>query len=100
MVKNRMTPQRKLIMELMNENYSHPTADEVYAAARTEDSKISRGTVYRNLNFLADSGDITRLRIPIGPDHYDFRQRDHYHFFCRKCQKVFDTKLPYMRRSV
>ncbi len=94
-MKSRNTRQRDLIMALMKENYDHPTADQIYELARKADPKISRGTVYRNLNLLADKGQILRLTVASGPDHYDSRLDNHYHFICRNCHKVFDTPIPY-----
>lgn len=91
----RNTPQRNLIRELLEYNYSHPTADEIYELARKENPSISRGTVYRNLNFLAENEEITRLRMPLGPDHYDFQTQNHYHFLCRRCNCVIDAQIPY-----
>ena len=98
MQQTRTTAQRKLIMALMENNYAHPTADEVFEQARALDAHISRGTVYRNLNLLSEQGRIRRLQMPEGPDHYDCMLENHYHFFCRACHRVFDTKLPYNER--
>lgn len=91
----RNTSQRRLIRELLESNYTHPTADEVYELARSKNPSISRGTVYRNLNFMADNGEILRLRMPFGPDHYDSCTQNHYHFLCRSCNKVIDSELGY-----
>ncbi|MEG1964295.1 MAG: transcriptional repressor [Clostridia bacterium] len=94
-IKTRNTPQRKLIRSLLQDNFTHPTADEVYELARQKNAKISRGTVYRNLNLMAESGEIERLQAPFGADHYDFQTKNHYHFLCRKCYRVLDAPLPY-----
>mgnify|MGYP001157441651 CR=1 FL=1 len=95
MKQSRNTSQRQLVRDLLEGNFSHPTADEIYELARKANPSISRGTVYRNLNLLADSGEILRLNMPIGPDHYDSRTHPHYHFLCRCCGRVIDTGLPY-----
>jgi Fe2+ or Zn2+ uptake regulation protein len=91
----RNTPQRSLVYGLMRDNHTHPTADEVYMMAREKDPRISRGTVYRNLNLLADTGRIRKVTSPEGPDHYDCLCEEHYHFLCLGCGKMFDTRLPY-----
>ncbi len=93
--RTRSTAQRRLIMELMRDNYSHPTADEVYDLARERDSRISRGTVYRNLNFLAQTGDIRKITMPRGADYFDNTTKNHYHFYCRVCKRVFDVPVAY-----
>ena len=63
MAQLRNTQQKKLISELMQDNISHPTADDIYLRARTIDAHISRGTVYRNLNLLAAQGSIRRINL-------------------------------------
>lgn len=72
----------------------HPSADEIYLDVRKQDGKISRGTVYRNLNILVDSGEITHVRVP-SADRYDLRLDQHYHMFCISCGGVFDAPIVY-----
>lgn len=87
----RNSNQRKIILGIMKDNYSHPTADEIYEIAREIDSHISRGTVYRNLGFLSENGVILKVSVPNGPDHYDCSLHEHYHFCCGQCGKMFDV---------
>lgn len=87
----RNSNQRKIILEIMKDNYTHPTADEIYEKARAIDSHISRGTVYRNLGFLSETGEILKISVPNGSDHYDCRLNEHYHFCCRNCGKMYDV---------
>jgi Fur family peroxide stress response transcriptional regulator len=75
----------------MEGNKSHPTADEIYEEARKADPHISRGTVYRNLNLLVENGLLLRIPVPGGADHFDSTLVRHYHFYCRKCNKVMDV---------
>ncbi|MEG0570201.1 MAG: transcriptional repressor [Oscillospiraceae bacterium] len=95
MKQTRNTPQRELIRGLLKGNFTHPTADEIYELARKESTTISRGTVYRNLNFLTNMGEIAKLSMPVGPDHYDCETQNHYHFLCSNCNRVLDTQIPY-----
>ena len=50
--------QRASIKEYLLETHEHPTADTVYLHVKKEFPNISLGTVYRNLNLLADMGDV------------------------------------------
>ena len=91
----RHSRQRELVLETVRGCKDHPTADEIYELVRTQDATISKGTVYRNLNLLSELGEIRKLPMPVGPDHYDFNLGSHYHFICRNCYKVVDASIPY-----
>jgi len=82
--------QRDMIRAFLDGNENHPTADEVYLSMRRQDPTISLGTVYRNLNQLAENGDIRRIAVGDGKDRYDFRTAAHGHFICRQCGKIRD----------
>jgi len=89
----RNTAQRRLVLSIVRGRRDHPTADQIYKQARARDARISCGTVYRNLNFLAAHGDILRLSVPEGPDHFDLRTDDHGHFCCLRCGTVVDAAV-------
>ena len=55
-MKTRNTIQRALVLEAVNRLQCHATADEIYAEIAKEHPHISRATVYRNLNLLAELG--------------------------------------------
>lgn len=88
--------QRDLIMTYLAGTKSHPTADEVYREVRQLQEGLSLGTVYRNLNQLADNGMIRRLHMQDGVDHFDADISEHYHLYCSECKRVYDLdmKLP------
>ena len=71
-------------------NLIHPTALEIYGMTRAVDPTISMGTVYRNLNLLAEQGKILRIKVPGGADRYDGTIEPHNHAVCTKCGMVMD----------
>ncbi len=73
------------------EKLDHPTAAELYDEIRKTYPQISLGTVYRNLNSMADGGEILRISFPDIPDRFDPNIHEHCHVACIKCGKVFDT---------
>ena len=75
---------------------NHPTADNVYLAVCEKCPNISRGTVYRNLNQMAEKGELQKIPIPDAPDIYDVTLRPHYHIQCRKCKKIYDVEMKYL----
>lgn len=93
-VQRRNTRQRKLVLDAVRQSYNHPTADEIYNAVRAQDDKISRGTVYRNLNLLADAGEILSIKTP-GGSSFDRTIEPHAHIICTSCSRVIDVPLPF-----
>ena len=85
--------QRDSIMEFLRERKDHPTADIVYMNVRKTFPNISLGTVYRNLTLLADIGEISRIRVGDGVDHFDADTSPHYHFICKECGSVIDLEM-------
>ena len=85
--------QRDMIMEFLMTRKDHPTADVVYSNVRLKNPNISLGTVYRNLTLLADTGEILRLQVGDGVDHFDADTSPHYHFICSDCGSVIDLEM-------
>ena len=87
------TKQSKLILEILQE-FGHMTAEEVYTEAIKEMPKIALGTVYRNLNELAQDGVIRKIRVADGPDRFDKTVKPHEHVICSVCGGVADLSVP------
>ena len=85
--------QRASIKEYLMSTKEHPTADMVYLHVRKQFPHISLGTVYRNLNLLADTGEAQKITTPFGGDRFDGCTEPHYHIVCNTCGKVFDLEL-------
>ena len=83
--------QREEILNAVMNNCVHPTANDVYEIVKKNDSSISLATVYRNLNMLADRGEILKIGIPNASDRFDSTTCEHYHMVCLNCGKVFDV---------
>lgn len=93
-VQRRNTRQRALVLDAVRAHDDHPTADEIYLEVRQQDEKISRGTVYRNLNLLEEAGLISSVKTP-GGNRFDWRADGHAHVICRECGRVQDVPLAY-----
>ena len=84
--------QREAVKRYLMTRRDHPTAEAVYSAVRDEFPNISLGTVYRNLSLLADLGEIARIRVGDGLDHFDPDTLPHAHFVCTECGGVSDLR--------
>ncbi len=84
--------QREIIFDTLRRHAVHPTAERLYNIIKGEqpDSNIGIATVYRNLRRMANSGSIKKISGLEEAEHFDHNTHTHYHFLCKKCNKVFD----------
>lgn len=98
------TKQKELILNIINNNYNHLSADEIYKECQKTIPNISLGTVYRNLNNLVKEQKIKRIKTVDNIDRFD-HINEHSHFICVKCGKIIDiyekllTKMPDLENS-
>jgi len=85
------TIQQRIIHEAVSELGTHPKAEDVYAHVAMTHPTISRATVFRNLNQLAEAGKLLNIGKIDGVTRYDHNCHDHYHFECKICKRVFDV---------
>ncbi len=90
----RKSKQREAILDFLRRTSSHPTAYHVYEAVRKEIPNISLGTIYRNLRLLTDEAEIIELDLAGSLSRFDGDLKNHYHFRCEQCGRVFDVDDP------
>lgn len=96
-MKKRNTIQGQLVLNAVKHLSNHPTADDVYSYVEKLYPNISKATVYRNLNSLAEDGMLTKISVPDGADRFDHTLEKHYHIKCMECKEFMDLDLDYMR---
>lgn len=87
----RNTPQRAVILEELRKVTSHPTAVELYGMVRRRLPKISLGTVYRNLDLLAEMGTIRKVSLGGAEARFDGDTERHDHIRCVRCGRLDDV---------
>jgi Fe2+ or Zn2+ uptake regulation protein len=87
----RMTPQRRAITNILQEQEGHLSADEIYLLAQQQHAGLSLATVYRTLQRLKESGLVRELRLNNDRCHYEIeRDKAHQHMVCLDCGKVIE----------
>ena len=90
----RMSQQRNTILAELRKITTHPTADELYAIVRQRLPRISLGTVYRNLELLAERGEINKVAFAGESKRFDCNTHPHQHARCQKCGRLVDITPP------
>jgi len=87
----RVTPQRLAILEYLDDNTDHPTAEDVYNAVRTYHPSMSLNTVYKTLEVFEDADLVWKFSVGQKQKfHYDSNTQIHPHIVCAKCGRVDD----------
>lgn len=87
----RVTRQRRLLLDIIRGGGGHLDADEIYRRARDLDPRVSLSTVYRNLSLFSRLGLIEERHFDDAHHHYEVRtSSEHYHMRCLSCGKVIE----------
>lgn len=101
----KLTPQRRLVLEVFLDSPEHVTAEDVFIRARRIDPGIGIATVYRNMKLLALSGVARTVRFDDGATRYEIRHSapDHDHIICVRCGRrtgIGSPEIDRLRREL
>jgi Fur family ferric uptake transcriptional regulator len=89
----RITPQRKLILDILAQAQRHLDATEIYERGRRRDARLSLSTVYRTLGVLKETGLVRELHLDDEHHHYELAHEDeHSHLVCLACGRVIEVE--------
>jgi Fur family transcriptional regulator, ferric uptake regulator len=95
----RMTPQRAVLLEIIQDSSDHLDAEEIYRRARERGEKLSLSTVYRTLDLLKKLDLVDELHLWDGHHHYESKTpQEHSHLVCRGCGSVIELSWSVVER--
>ena len=93
---HRVTQERLALFDEIFSQHKHIDAEELLAAMKSRSLKISRATVYRNLDLLVDCGLVRKQRL--GRDRFLYEHvhggQHHDHLVCTGCGRVVEFVSP------
>ncbi len=91
----RLSPQRRVVAEVLVGDHVHLSAEEVHDLARERLPEISIATVYNTLNELVAMGELLEVDVVDGPKRYDPNVgAAHDHLVCDNCHAIRDVPRP------
>lgn len=93
--KFKMTPQRAAILEFLEGNTSHPSAEDIYKAILEKYPMVSFTTVYSTLETLKEMGRVWELNIDETRKRYDPNTLLHHHLICTTCRAIVDIHIDF-----
>jgi Fe2+ or Zn2+ uptake regulation protein len=89
----KVTSARLEVMKYLERSNHHPTADEIYTALKKKNPSLSKTTVYNILETLRMHDIIQVLTISKSEQRYEFGNKMHHHFLCKKCGNITDIDI-------
>jgi Fur family ferric uptake transcriptional regulator len=93
----RITRQRAELLALLDDVGAFRTPLQLYRDLRSRGAGVGLTTVYRNLQWLYEAGEIDSMRMPTGEQL--FRRcgpAHHHHLVCRKCAAAVEVSSAVM----
>lgn len=82
--------KRNAILTCLRGTDTHPSAEMVHQMLQPEHPDISLTTVYRNLTYFKNQGQIVSVATVRGVERFDANTEPHVHFICSGCDAVMD----------
>lgn len=97
---HRLTPQRKLVLQIFMENKEqHLSAEELYQLSREKGEDIGLATIYRTLELLEELGFLQKMNFGDGRSRYELvptdmqeRTHHHHHLICLDCGQILEVE--------
>jgi Fur family ferric uptake transcriptional regulator len=84
----RVTPQRLLILQTVQDSDDHLSADEIYAKVAEVNPYLDISTVYRTLERFVALGLLHKTDLGHEHTHYEWAEGPHQHMVCERCGSV------------
>ncbi|HEU0027882.1 MAG TPA: Fur family transcriptional regulator [Ktedonobacterales bacterium] len=87
----RVTPQRVFVLEALELNSGHMTAEEIMQWASRRYPALNLATVYRTLDLLTEVGLVAQTDLGGGAASYELvGDSPHHHLACERCGAVIE----------
>ena len=86
------TGSRVAILDAIQRNHNHPSAEEIYQELAEGHPTLSLSTVYSTLNAFVRAGLVRKLSEVDGRLRIEGAMSPHDHAICRLCGAIFDVE--------
>jgi len=94
----RLTPQRLMILSIINDSVSHISAEEIHQKVCERYPFVNISTIYRTLNLLKKLRVISETDLGEGYVRYELLERGrHHHLVCRRCGESFAFEHEFLK---
>ena len=90
-----VTKQKSIINRILKNTERPLSRDEILVKGREYLPRLGSATVDRFIKQMCENFELVGLSFPGQPTRYELpAEKEHPHFICRACEKVFDLDIP------
>ena len=86
----KLTPQRRLILDIIHHSEGHLSAEEIIDYVQTKIPGVNKSTIYRTLELLEGLSCVFKSEINGRFIYHHAEEGHHHHLVCRSCGKSID----------
>ncbi len=85
----RLTPQRYMILSVIQEANEHLSIDQITERVQKHNPYVSLSTIYRTLELLRELGLVRENHLPGEQPRYEAAEgQAHHHLVCKRCRAI------------
>ena len=88
----KLTPQRRLIVDIIHDAQGHITAEEIIEYVQAKMPGVNKSTIYRTLDLLEGEGCVYKSILGRESVYHHTEEGHHHHLVCRKCGRTLDCE--------
>ncbi|MFC1957935.1 Fur family transcriptional regulator, partial [Chloroflexota bacterium] len=86
----KLTPQRRLVMDIIHDSRGHLTAEEILDYVQARAPGVNKSTIYRTLELLEELGCVFKSESGGRFIYHHAEEGHHHHLVCQVCGKSID----------
>jgi Fur family transcriptional regulator, ferric uptake regulator len=88
----KLTPQRRMIVEILHEQNTHITAEEMIARVQDRMPGVNKSTIYRTLDLLEGAGCVYKSEVSGQSVYHHAEEGHHHHLICTRCGRTVECR--------
>jgi len=86
----KLTPQRRLIVDIIHDAHRHISAEEIIDVVRQRMPGVNKSTIYRTLDVLEQSGAVYKSEANDRFIYHHAEEGHHHHLVCSRCGRTVE----------